>query len=68
MKNKLNLEEYLGQINAYKLTFLKDSITGRLIEQNGNYLRIKTRNGNVIVAHIDTLLSIWHIRQPKAVV
>ncbi len=68
MKEKMNLDEYLGQVNAYKLTVFKNSITGKLVEQNGDYIKIQSRNGNVIVARLDTLLSIWHIKQPKVVV
>lgn len=68
MQNKINLNEFIGKINAYKLSFLEKSITGRLIEQNGNFLKIQLRSGNVIVAHIDSLMSIWNIRQPGAVV
>ncbi len=64
----LDLSEYNNKVNAYRLSFLEDSITGRLVEQNGDYIKIATRSGNLIVAHIDTLLSIWHVRQPRAVV
>ncbi len=68
MQNKINLNEFLGKINAYKLSFLPKSITGRLIEQNGEFLKIEMRSGSVIVAHIDSLVSIWHIRQKQEVV
>jgi hypothetical protein len=67
MQNKINLNEFLGKINAYKLSFLPKSITGRLIEQNGEFLKIEMRSGSVIVAHIDSLVSIWHIRQKEVV-
>lgn len=68
MQNKINLNEFIGKINAYKLSFLEKSITGRLIEQNGNFLKIQLRSGNVIVAHIDSLVSIWQIRQRQEAV
>lgn len=68
MQNKINLNEFIGKINAYKLSFLEKSITGRLIEQNGNFLKIQLRSGNVIVAHIDSLVSIWNIRQKQEAV
>lgn len=64
-ENKLNLNEFLGRVNAYKLSFLPNSITGRLIEQDGDYLKIQLKSGSEIVAHIDSLVSIWHIRQPE---
>jgi hypothetical protein len=68
MQSKINLNEFLGKINAYQLSFLPKSITGRLIEQNGDFLKIQLRSGSVIVAHIDSLVSIWHIRQKQEVV
>jgi hypothetical protein len=66
-KNKLKLNGFLGRINAYRLSFLPDSITGRLVEQDGDYLKIQLKSGSEIVAHIDSLVSIWHIRQPEVV-
>jgi hypothetical protein len=68
MQNKINLDEFLGRINAYKLSFLPKSITGLLVEQNGYFLKIQLRSGSVIVAHIDSLISVWHIRQKQEVV
>jgi hypothetical protein len=44
------------------------SITGKLVEQNGDYLKIELKSGGVIVAHIDSLVSIWNIRQKQEVV
>ena len=41
MQNKINLDEFLGKINAYQLSFLPKSITGKLIEQNGDFLKIQ---------------------------
>jgi hypothetical protein len=66
-KNNLKLNEFLGRVNAYRLSFLPNSITGRLLEQDGDYLKIQLKSGSEIVAHIDSLVSIWHIRQPEAV-
>jgi len=68
MQNKINLNEFLGKINAYMLSFLEKSITGKLVEQNGDFLKIELRNGNVIVASVDSLKAIWHIRQKQEVV
>lgn len=68
MQNKINLNEFLGKINAYQLSFLPKSITGKLIEQNGNFLKIQLRSGNVIVASVDSLKAIWHIRQKQEVI
>jgi len=44
------------------------SITGKLVEQNGDYLTIELKSGSIIVAHIDSLVSIWHIRPKQEVV
>jgi hypothetical protein len=68
MRNKINLNEFSGKINAYKLSFLEKSITGKLVELNGDFLKIELRNGNVIVASADSLKAIWHIRQKQEVV
>jgi hypothetical protein len=68
MRNKINLNEFLGKINAYKLSFLEKSITGKLVELNGDFLKIELRNGNVIVASVDSLKAIWNIRQKQGVV
>jgi hypothetical protein len=68
MQNKINLNEFSGKINAYKLSFLEKSITGKLVEQNGDFLKIELRNGNVIVASVDSLKAIWNIRQKQGVV
>jgi hypothetical protein len=50
MNNKINLSKFIGKINAYQLSFMPRSITGRLVEQNGDFLRIELRDGNIIVA------------------
>jgi hypothetical protein len=44
------------------------SITGRLVEKNGDYLTIELRSGDLIVAHVDSLVSIWNIREKREVV
>ena len=44
------------------------SITGKLVEQNGDYLKIELKSSGVIVAHIDSLVSIWNIREKREVV
>jgi hypothetical protein len=68
MQNNIELNEFLGKVNAYQLSFLEKSITGRLIEQNGDFIKIRLKSGNIICCHIDALRSIWHIKQPEAVV
>ena len=65
-QQKINLEPYLNKINAYVFRFLEKSITGRLIERNGDFITVELRSGCMIVAHIDSLVSIWHIRQKQA--
>jgi hypothetical protein len=47
---------------------MQKSITGKLIEKNGDYLTIELKSGSVIVAHIDSLVSIWNIRQKQEAV
>ena len=66
--NKINVEPFMNAINAYAFTFLPKSITGKLIEKNGNYIKIEMKSGSVIVAHIDSLVSIWQLRQKPGVV
>ena len=67
-QNTINIERFMGKINAYVFRFMDKSITGKLIEKNGEYLTIELRSGSVIVAHIDSLVSIWNIREKKGVV
>jgi hypothetical protein len=65
---KINIEPFMGRINAYVFNFMPHSITGKLVEQTGDYLKIELKSGGVIVAHIDSLVSIWNIRQKQEVV
>ena len=65
--SKINIEPFMNRINAYVFTFMDKSITGRLIEKNGDYLTIELKSGSVIVAHIDSLVSIWNVREKKEV-
>jgi hypothetical protein len=58
----------MNKINAYVFKFMDKSITGKLIEQNGDFITIELKSGSVIVANIDSLISIWQIRQKQAVV
>ena len=62
MKNNINIDPFMGKINGYKLSFFENSTVGRLLEKNGDYITIELRDGKVIVAHIDSLTSIWQIR------
>ena len=66
-QSKINIEPFMNKINAYVFNFLPKSITGRLIEKNGDYLTIELKSGGLIVAHIDSLISIWAIRQKQDV-
>ena len=65
---KINIEPFMNKINAYVFNFMPRSITGKLIEQNGDYLKIELKSGGIIVAHIDSLVSIWNIREKREVV
>jgi hypothetical protein len=67
-QSKINIEPFMNKINAYVLSFMPHSITGKLVEQNGDYLKIELKSGGVIVAHIDSLVSIWNIREKREVV
>jgi hypothetical protein len=67
-QNTINIEPFITKINAYVFNFMDKSITGRLVEKNGDYITIELKSGSVIVAHIDSLVSIWHIRQRQGVV
>ena len=64
---KINIEPFMNKINAYVFNFMPRSITGKLVEQNGDYLKIELKSGGVIVAHIDSLISIWNIREKREV-
>ncbi len=65
---KINIEPFLNKINAYVFKFMDHSITGKLVEQNGDYLKIELKSGGVIVAHINSLISVWNIRAKQEVV
>ena len=67
-QSKINIEPFLNKINAYVFNFMPRSITGKLVEQNGDYLKIELKSGGVIVAHIDSLVSIWNIRPKQEMV
>jgi len=67
-QNTINIEPFMNRINAYVFKFMEKSITGKLIEKNGDYLTIELKSGSVIVAHIDSLVSIWNIRQKQEMV
>ena len=67
-QNTINIEPFINKINAYVFKFMDKSITGKLVEKNGDYLTIELKSGSVIVAHIDSLVSIWNIREKQEVV
>ena len=62
-QNNINVEPFINKINAYMFNFMDHSITGRLVEKNGDFITVELRSGSVIVAHLDSLVSIWNIRQ-----
>ena len=64
-QNTINIEPFITKINAYVFNFMDKSITGKLVEKNGDYITIELKSGSVIVAHIDSLVSIWNIRQRR---
>lgn len=64
----INIEPFMNKINAYVFKFMEHSITGKLIEQNGDFITIELKSGSVIVAHIDSLVSIWNIREKREVI
>jgi hypothetical protein len=66
--NKINIEPFMNKINAYAFNFMPHSITGKLVEQNGDYLTIELKSGGIVVANIDSLISIWNIRPKHEVV
>jgi hypothetical protein len=66
-QNKMNIEPFINKINAYVFSFLDKSITGRLVDHNEDYLTIELKSGSLIVAHIDSLVSIWNIREKREV-
>jgi len=66
-QNTINIEPFMNRINAYVFKFMDKSITGRLVEKNGDYITVELKSGSVIVANIDSLVSIWHIRQKQGV-
>lgn len=63
--NNINIELFINKINAYVFKFMDKSITGKLVGKNGDYLTIELKSGSVIVAHIDSLVSIWNIREKR---
>ena len=67
-QSTINIELFIKKINAYVFKFMDKSITGKLVEKNGDYLTIELKSGSVIVAHIDSLVSIWNIREKRKVV
>jgi uncharacterized protein YqkB len=62
---RVNIGPFMGKINAYVFKFLEKSITGKLVDYNSDYLTIELKSGGVIVAHIDSLVSIWSIREKR---
>jgi hypothetical protein len=67
-QTKMNIEPFINKINAYVFNFLDKSITGRLVDHNEDYLTIELKSGSLIVANINSLVSIWQIRQKEDLV
>ena len=67
-QNNINIEPFINKINAYMFNFMDHSITGRLVEKNGDFITVELRSGSVIVANLDSLVSIWNIRSKSVVV
>jgi hypothetical protein len=67
-QNNINVEPFINKINAYMFNFMDHSITGRLVEKNGDFITVELRSGSVIVANLDSLVSIWNIRSKSVVV
>jgi hypothetical protein len=67
-QNTINIELFMNKINAYVFKFMDKSITGRLVEKNGDYITVELKSGSIIVAHIDSQVSIWNIREKREVV
>jgi hypothetical protein len=67
-QSKINIEPFMNKTNAYAFNFMPRSITGKLVEQTGDYLKIELKSGGVIIAHIDSLISIWNIRPKQEMV
>jgi hypothetical protein len=65
-QNDINIEPFINKINAYMFNFMDHSITGRLVEKNGDYITVELKSGSVIVAHLDSLVSIWNVRSKVA--
>jgi hypothetical protein len=65
-QNDINIEPFINKINAYMFNFMNHSITGRLVEKNGDYITVELKSGSVIVAHLDSLVSIWNVRSKVA--
>lgn len=68
IQNNINIKPFMNKINAYAFTFLPKSVTGKLTQRNGDFITVELRSGSVIVAHIDSLVSIWNIRAKKEAV
>lgn len=67
-QNNINIEPFINKINAYKFDFIDKSITGKLVEKNGDYITVELRSGSLIVAHVSSLTSIWNVRSKPVVV
>jgi hypothetical protein len=66
--NQINIGNFIGEINAYKFSFMDKSVTGRLIECNDEILTVELKSGSRIVAALDSLEAIWGIRQKQEAV
>jgi hypothetical protein len=44
----------MNKINAYVFKFMGKSITGKLVEKNGDYITIELKSGSVVSNACDT--------------
>ena len=65
--NNINVEPFINKINAYVFKFMDKSITGKLIEKNGDFITVELKSGSLIIAHLDSLVSIWNVRSKAEV-
>ncbi len=60
------LEKFLGTVCLFDLTFMKNPITGRIIEVNKDYLLLEMRDGRLLCARIDCILGFGMVKnQPR---
>jgi hypothetical protein len=61
----INFEKFMNRINGYLFSFMETGITGKLVALENGFLTVETRVGNLICAHMSTVMSIWHVHQKQ---